>query len=257
MNKIFYSNYAKLYDLFYSEKDYKSECEFILESIIRFYSKKDKLAIIDFGCGTGEHSLILSKKGHFCRGIDLSEDMINLAMNKSKLNSKLELDFLVGDIKSYKSDLKFDIALMMFSVVGYLKSNKDLVSAFLNIRGNLKKGGLLIFDYWNGNSVLSYPPKQNFKTFNKDEFEVIRMSTPQNNLDEQSTKIEFRTILKSESKIISDFTESHQVRFYFSNELSFALNNSNFEILNISKFPNLDEKLDSNSWYGSIVARAI
>lgn len=254
---MFNSNYAKFYDLFYSEKAYESECEFILESINRFYSKKDKLAIIDFGCGTGEHSLLLSKKGHFCRGIDLSEDMINLAINKTKLNSKLELDFLVGDIKSYKSELKFDVAILMFSVIGYLRSNKELVSAFLNIRSNLKKGALIIFDFWNGNSVLISPPKPNFKTFSKDGFEVIRMSSPQNNFDDQSTKIQFRTILKSESKIISDFTEIHQVRFYFLNELRFALNNSGFEILNISKFPYLDETLDFNSWYGSIVARSI
>ena len=121
MNKIFYSNYAKLYDLFYSEKDYKSECEFILESIIRFYSKKDKLAIIDFGCGTGEHSLILSKKGHFCRGIDLSEDSLQRIVSYRVWGGRLTL---------YYTSTPTSLATPLPE--GYISVSRSHLSSFLS-----------------------------------------------------------------------------------------------------------------------------
>ena len=71
---------VKNYDKFYSKKDYASEVDFI-DKIVRGVSGKN---IIDIGCGTGTHSILMSTKGaSFVKGIDISDHMIEAASYKS------------------------------------------------------------------------------------------------------------------------------------------------------------------------------
>jgi len=82
--KIF-QKYANYYDILYQDKDYKKECDF-LEKIFEKYSKKRINSILDLGCGTGSHSLILAKRDYEVSGVDLSSQMINRARNKARDN---------------------------------------------------------------------------------------------------------------------------------------------------------------------------
>ena len=40
--------------------------------------------LLDMGCGTGKHAELLCNKGYIVHGIDLSEDMLKIAKNRSK-----------------------------------------------------------------------------------------------------------------------------------------------------------------------------
>lgn len=122
MKKVFeqYSNY---YDKLYSTKDYSAECDY-LEKIINQFSDNKNKNLLDLGCGTGGHSIILAKRGWNVTGIDRSDDMINIA--KEKRNS-VPIDFRVSDIRDFSSEKKFNVAISMFAVVSYLISNEDLL----------------------------------------------------------------------------------------------------------------------------------
>lgn len=58
-----YKEMAKYYDMFYSNKSYEKEVEFILSVI------GERKNILDVGCGTGLHSTILEQKRIFGRWI--------------------------------------------------------------------------------------------------------------------------------------------------------------------------------------------
>ena len=55
------------------------ECDFIEKEIE--YHKDTK--ILDIGCGTGRHSIELSKRGYDVVGIDLSESLLKRAKEKA------------------------------------------------------------------------------------------------------------------------------------------------------------------------------
>jgi predicted TPR repeat methyltransferase len=63
-----FENYAEKYDKEVYVQGTLGECDFIEQEI----SHDKSLKIIDIGCGTGRHSIELSKRGYAVTGIDLS-----------------------------------------------------------------------------------------------------------------------------------------------------------------------------------------
>ncbi len=78
-----FNEYARYYNLFYGDKDYKHEAE-IIDRLIKKYNyenAKNALKILNLGCGTGKHDHELNCLGYKIKGIDLSEEMVNIALN--------------------------------------------------------------------------------------------------------------------------------------------------------------------------------
>ena len=142
-NKHVFGKFAEYYDLIYFDKNYEKECMFLLSVI-----QKNKISgkmLVDFGCGTGEHAIILSKKGYDVTGIDKSKKILSIAQKKIvERNDSIQL--VHGDISTIKLKKKFDIAISMFSTLCYITNIQKFKEALKNIRIHLKTNGVLIFD---------------------------------------------------------------------------------------------------------------
>ena len=79
-------NYSRYYNLLYKDKDYRGEAGFI-HKLIQKYSP-DAQNILDLGCGTGRHDLLLAEKGYAITGVDMSEEMLLIARSQ-QLNSSI------------------------------------------------------------------------------------------------------------------------------------------------------------------------
>jgi ubiquinone/menaquinone biosynthesis C-methylase UbiE len=101
---------------------------------------KDK-KVLDLGCGTGRHTIILKNRGAKVWGLDLSPKMLEIAKTEIK-----GVDFKVGTVYNlpYKSNF-FDI-VMSGLVVGYFE---DIDKAFKEIHRVLKKNGIFVFSITN------------------------------------------------------------------------------------------------------------
>ena len=71
-----FEDYAKYYDLLYSDKNYKAECGYV-SSLIQLYAP-DALKILEFGSGSGIHGNLLAQTGFVVHGIERSQTMIDL-----------------------------------------------------------------------------------------------------------------------------------------------------------------------------------
>ena len=80
-NKIFSS--GDYYDLFYADKDYKSEANYIHKKIQEF--NLNSYSILELGCGTGKHAFNLTKFGYEILGIEKSKSMLNKAVKAKNL----------------------------------------------------------------------------------------------------------------------------------------------------------------------------
>jgi SAM-dependent methyltransferase len=134
-----YKKYAKYYDLIYASKGYDEETKFIKE-MIRKHSIKGR-ELLEVGCGTGNHAVILQKSGFRITGIDLNEEMLSVARKKTN-----KIKFAQGDMRSFRLNKKFDILLCLFSTIHYNQSTDELKKTLQNFHSHLRKGGLLIFD---------------------------------------------------------------------------------------------------------------
>ena len=134
-----YKRFAKYYDLIYSEKDYDKEIRFV-ERLAKKHRIKGK-DVLDVACGTGNHAVLLKKKGFSVIGIDLNKEMLAVARKKTK-----SIRFLQGDMRRFKLKKRFDIILCMFSAMSYNQNYNELEKTLKNFYSHLKEKGLLVFD---------------------------------------------------------------------------------------------------------------
>jgi ubiquinone/menaquinone biosynthesis C-methylase UbiE len=254
---VFRQGYAEHYDLFYAGKDYESECN-ILEEVFRRYGKGKIRTILDLGCGTGNHAFPLAKRGYEVTGVDRSGDM--LANARSKLaNFKSQSQplpmFLQGDLRSLDLDRKFDAVLMMFAVLGYQLTNEDILSALKTVRRHLKPGGLFIGDVWYGPAVLAIRPGDKIKTMPTEDGKVIRLASSGLDIYHHLATVNYHVLHLQGQTVLSETKESHQMRYFFPQELALFLDQTSLEMLRVSAFPSLAEDANEQSWNALVVAK--
>lgn len=136
-----YRELGKYYDLIYSSKDYKKEANEIIKLISR-YKKSKGIEILDVGCGTGHHLKYLKNK-FSCTGIDINEDILNVARKNVK-----GVVFKKANMINFHFNKKFDIITCLFSSIGYAKNYTNLRRTIINFSNHLKTGGVLIIEPW-------------------------------------------------------------------------------------------------------------
>ncbi|MFW5749613.1 MAG: class I SAM-dependent methyltransferase, partial [Halanaerobium sp.] len=95
---------------------------------------------LDIGCGTGNFSIKLAKKGCQVTGIDISQPMLDKAAEKAeKLN--LDINFKKGDALNLEfEDDHFDSVFSMAAV----EFIKELETAFAEMKRVVKPGGKIL-----------------------------------------------------------------------------------------------------------------
>jgi SAM-dependent methyltransferase len=253
--KAVFKSYAKYYDIIYSDKNYEKECDF-LEEIFSNYSKITPKKILDGGCGTGGHAIPLAERGYDVTGIDLSEEMINIAKEKARKRN-VNIDFYVMDLRDLKLSKKFDACILMFSVIDYLTDTKDLLKTLTNIREVLKNDSLLIFDFWYGPAVITNPPTPRMKIIEKEDLKIIRFAEPFLNTLHHTCEVNYHLIVTKKDKIMYEGREKHTLRFYFPEEIKHYLEESSFQLLKLCPFLNLNGQPSEKTWHVTAIAQAV
>jgi len=237
-NQPFGSVYAEAYDQFYQDKDYKAECAMI-EEIFRCHAGGRVSTILDLGCGTGNHAIPLAHSGYQITGVDRSSEMLKHA--KAKLHSQtsrsqFQPQFLKGDLRSLKLHQQFDAVLMMFSVLGYQITNKDVLAALRTVRGHLRPGGLFVCDVWYGPAVLSIRPSGRIKIFPTLDGKIIRAASATLDVYNHTAEVRYQTWSIKGQHIVGETEETHPMRFFFPQELGLFFTQAQMKLLKISNF---------------------
>jgi len=250
-----FERYAQYYDLIYQDKDYKKECDFI-EGIFQEFSSTPVKSVLDGGCGTGGHAILLAKRGYMVTGIDSSEIMIKSAREKAERDN-LSLNFQAMDVRQFDLNQKFDACLCMFAVMDYITQTEDVLKALDSARRHLKKNSLFIFDFWNGLAVLRLLPSERVKIVEDKEKRVIRIAQPELDAFNHICYVHYRLLVFQNNALIDEIEETHVIRYFFPQEIAHYLKDSGFELLKICPFLNLEGKVDENVWNIAAIARAV
>lgn len=139
MQKHGYKDLAKIYDIINHKKDYIGEVDF-LKTLFRKYDVK---TVLDVGCGTGTHMKLLEESGFECAGMDLNQEMLDVAKNKVKgcLTKADMMDFNMGQ--------KYDAIICMFAGFNHLLKLEYAKKAIGCFEHNLNNRGILLIDLHN------------------------------------------------------------------------------------------------------------
>jgi 2-polyprenyl-3-methyl-5-hydroxy-6-metoxy-1,4-benzoquinol methylase len=141
-----FENYADHYDKEPFVTGTMGECDFI-EKEIGF--RKD-LKILDVGCGTGRHSIELTKRGYNVTGTDLSESQLKRAREKAR-EQGVSLTFQRSDARNMPFSAEFDLVIMLCEGGFPLMETDEMNFQILkSAHDALKENGKIIFTTLNG-----------------------------------------------------------------------------------------------------------
>ena len=94
-----YSGFAAVYDAFMDNVPYEEWAEY-LTGLLADYGVTDGL-VLELGCGTGSLTELLARRGFDMIGVDVSEEMLQAAMEK-RAESGLDILYLLQDMREFE-----------------------------------------------------------------------------------------------------------------------------------------------------------
>ena len=215
-----YSSFAYIYDSLTLDVEYEKRADYLEELFKKHLNRKPKL-ICELGCGTGTMCNILSDRGYDMIGIDMSESMLDVAMQKSAGKNIL---YLNQDMREFELYGTVDVIICLLDSFNYITDIKDLEHIFALCKNYLNPDGLLIFDIntkYKFENVLS----DNTYTYDTDEIFYVW----ENSYDNETKQCEFfLTFFVENDGKYERIDEYHVEQCYEDNEIEKALKKAGF-----------------------------
>ena len=139
-----YTTFAGVYDMFMDNIPYEKWVEY-LHDIMEEYNIHEG-TILELGCGTGNMTELLASKGYDMIGVDNSEDMLELAMEK-RLKSGHDILYLLQDMQSFELFGTVKAVISVCDSINYVTDEAELKEVFRLVNNYLDPRGIFIFDF--------------------------------------------------------------------------------------------------------------
>ena len=162
-----------------------------------------------------------------------------------------------SNINSLKTFQKFDIISSLFHILSYQTNKKNIYKFFLNSQKNLKKNGILIFDFWFKPGVLNLRIPLKYRKIENKKLSIHRITRSKwfKNLDQIHDEHEM-IILNKKNKKIKIFKETHKMKFFVMKDIKKYLKLNNMKFIE-SFDPSNNKPLTNQSWAALVVAKKI
>lgn len=182
---------------------------------------------LDIGCGSGYFTRVLKKAGYDVTGVDISQSML---MKAEKLSSaeRLKIQYILGDITSFKSIEKADFAVAVNDCINYVKKDK-IKKAFSGVYSSLKKGGYFLFDISSENK-LKNKVAGTVSADDRDKITYLSFNT----LEGESVNMDVTLFIKQKNGDFKRFDERHTLYIYSVEEIEREIERAGFCLVGIS-----------------------
>lgn len=139
-----YTSFAEVYDQFMDNVPYREWADF-LQEILQKEGISDGL-VLDLGCGTGSMTEELAGRGYDMIGVDNSEDMLEIAMEKRQ-ESGHDILYLLQDMQGFELYGTVRAVVSVCDSVNYVTEKEELEQVFRLVNNYLDPGGIFVFDF--------------------------------------------------------------------------------------------------------------
>ena len=145
-----YTSFAYVYDTFMDNVPYGEWARHIREKLCE-HGVTDGI-VLDLGCGTGTMTERLAVYGYDMIGVDNSEEMLELAMEK-KTESGYDILYLLQDMRGFELYGTVRAVVSVCDSVNYITEPDELEEVFRLVNNYLDPKGIFLFDF---NTVHKY-----------------------------------------------------------------------------------------------------
>jgi SAM-dependent methyltransferase len=249
-------DHALLYDLFYSQKDYKTEAGFI-DELIKQNGIYNKCRLLELACGTGNHSFELEKYGYEITATDYSKSMLEQAnFKKDKYGSKVNFSFCdMTDLRQIKSS--FETVICLFDSIGYVLTNDNIKRVLDGVHDKLANNGIFIFEFWHAAAMLKGYDPVRIKRWKMGNSDILRISETTIDTGSQSCSVNYSIYKTNRDGTFSFLEETQKNRFFLLQEMMLFLETCHFKIIHNFAGYSKNEIIGNDTWHIVIVAQKI
>lgn len=220
-----YCEFSAVYDELTQNVDYPKRFEYINHFLIE--NNITNGTVLDLACGTGSMSIELIKNGFDVIGIDLSENMLEIASNRL-LEYGDNFSLLKGSMTDYRLDKSVKACICSLDSINHLNDIKDVEKTFCNVYNSLDENGVFVFDVntiYKHNEILA----NNTFVFDEEDFYLV--------WDNEFVSDRVVRILLDmfvwNGKAYDRFSESFEETAYSINDLLYALCRAGFSDISV------------------------
>ncbi len=222
--------YSHYYDLFYQDKDYAAEVQYV-DALLQRYVTSSACHLLEFGSGTGRHGQLLAQQGYRVTGIELSREMVAQATESDRFSCQQ------GDIRTVRLGTRFDAVISLFHVMSYQVTNGDVLAVLQSAADHLDSGGLFLFDVWYTPAVYTQQPEVRIKKMANERHEITRIAEPTIRVNENRVDVEYTIFIQDKAAgTCQVLTERHPMRHFSLPEIELFASVSGFDLLCAEEF---------------------
>lgn len=231
-----YTSFAEVYDMFQDNIPYEEWTAYLSE-LLADYDVEEGL-VLDLGCGTGTVTELLAARGYDMIGVDHSDEMLGIAMQK-KAQRRVEREeageetgeetaqgdrrdsilYLCQDMREFELYGTVAAAVSICDSMNYITDLEDLTEVFRLVNNYLDPGGVFIFDM---NTPYKYETLLADNTFAevRDESSFIW----ENFYDEEEriNEYDLTLFIREKDEVYRRYTETHFQRAFALEEVQAA-----------------------------------
>ena len=150
-NESFWQNFGPV--MFDSQR--WAEAPGVAESVIKIAGLTKGSSVLDAGCGPGRMSVELAAKGLDVTGVDIIQSELDAAKDSADAEG-VKLDLINCDLRSFKSQKKFDCAINLYTSFGYCDTIEEDFQILKNIADSLRDNGFFILECTSRETAILY-----------------------------------------------------------------------------------------------------
>lgn len=216
-----YQDFAYVYDEFMDTAPYQEWCDFLVEMIEKYGVSKpgrnaenpldaERNLVLDLGCGTGTLTELMYEKGYDMIGVDNSDSMLSIAMEK-KEQSKAEILYLLQDMRELELYCTVGTVVSVCDSLNYILEEEELEEVFSLVNNYLFPGGIFIFDF---NTDYKYREIIGDTTIAENREDCSFIWENYYDTEGELNEYDVTIFLKEEGELFRRFTETHVQRGY-------------------------------------------
>lgn len=222
-----YSGFAKVYDLFMDNIPYGEWTEYVKE-LLAEEGITDGI-LLDLGCGTGSVTELLAKAGFDMIGIDNSEEMLDIAMEK-RYESGLDILYLLQDMREFELYGTVKGVVSICDSMNYILDDEDLLDVFKLVHNYLDNNGIFVFDM---NTMYKYQEILADNTFAEDREESSFIWGNYYDEEDEINQYDLTLFVREEDGRYRKYEETHLQRAYEQECVEDLIKESGLELLHV------------------------
>ncbi len=223
-----YGVFAQVYDKLTLNVPYDEIADYY-DRKIRQFRDGDGNFLADAGCGTGNLTVRLAGLGYDVIGAEPSADMLSEAMNKPHDG----VQYICQDMTELNLYGEADIIVSTLDSVNHLSSTADIGKFFRTAAVNLRRGGLLMFDF---NTIYKHENILADNVFVYDVDGVYCVWQNEFSAEDNGVDISLNIFVETDDGLYDRMEENFREITLPQEEIAELLTKSGFEVLEVSEY---------------------